>query len=69
MLHQDIDLHSAITALSCSLDLVGIDEIRHGKRVAMMAYHIAGELNWPEIFAAGDEAAGRHHAAGAELQL
>ncbi|MCQ8104856.1 HD domain-containing protein [Methylomonas sp. SURF-2] len=48
MPQQDIDLHSAITALSCSLDLVGIDEIRHGKRVAMMAYHIAGALNWPD---------------------
>ncbi|QPK64244.1 HD domain-containing protein [Methylomonas sp. LL1] len=44
----DIDLHSAITALSCSLDLVGIDEVKHGKRVAMMAYHIAEELNWPD---------------------
>ncbi len=48
MERQDIDLHSAITALSCSLDLVGIDEVRHGKRVAMMAYHIARELNWPD---------------------
>lgn len=48
MTQQDIDLHSAITALSCSLDLVGIDEVRHGKRVAMMAYHIADELNWPD---------------------
>jgi putative nucleotidyltransferase with HDIG domain len=45
---QQIDLHSVITALSCSLDLVGIDEVRHGKRVAMMAYHIATELDWPE---------------------
>lgn len=45
---QEIDLHSAITALSCSLDLVGIDEVRHGKRVAIMAYHIARELNWPD---------------------
>lgn len=47
MEQQDIDLHSAITALSCSLDLVGIDEVKHGKRVAMMAYQIAEELNWP----------------------
>ncbi|MGR8931050.1 MAG: HD-GYP domain-containing protein [Gammaproteobacteria bacterium] len=43
---QQIDLHKAITALSCSLDLVGVDEVRHGKRVAMMAYQIARELNW-----------------------
>lgn len=48
MEYQEIDLHSAITALSCSLDLVGVDEVRHGKRVAMMAYHIARELNWPD---------------------
>lgn len=48
MAQQDIDLHSAITALSCSLDLVGIDEVKHGKRVAMMAYHIADALNWPD---------------------
>ncbi len=46
MQQQDIDLHSAITALSCALDLVGIDEIKHGKRVAIMAHHIAKELNW-----------------------
>ncbi|MCK9607646.1 MAG: HD domain-containing protein [Methylomonas sp.] len=48
MMQDKIDLHSAITALSCSLDLVGIDEIKHGKRVAIMAHHIAGELHWPE---------------------
>lgn len=48
MEHQDIDLHSAITALSCALDLVGIDEVKHGKRVAIMAHHIAKELNWPD---------------------
>jgi len=48
MENQNIDLHSAITALSCSLDLVGVDEVRHGKRVAIMAYHIAKELNWSD---------------------
>lgn len=48
MNHQDIDIHSAITALTCSLDLVGIDEVRHGKRVAIMAYRIAKELQWSE---------------------
>ena len=48
MEYKNIDLHSAITALSCSLDLVGIDEVKHGKRVAMMAYHISKELDWPE---------------------
>lgn len=64
MLHQDIDLHSAITALSCSLDLVGIDEIKHGKRVAMMAYHIAAELNWPESERLGILHAGMLHDCG-----
>lgn len=48
MENQNINLHSAITALSCSLDLVGVDEVRHGKRVAIMAYHIAKELNWSD---------------------
>lgn len=48
MQSQDIDLHSAITALSCALDLVGIDEVKHGKRVAIMAFHIAEQLQWPD---------------------
>lgn len=47
MEHQDIDLHKAVTALSGALDLVGIDEVRHGKRVAIMAYNIAKHLDWP----------------------
>jgi len=47
MTNQTIDLHSAITALSCALDLVGYDEIKHGKRVAIMAFHIANHLGWP----------------------
>ena len=48
MEHQEIDLHNAVTALSCALDLVGIDEVRHGKRVAIMAYNIAKHLDWPD---------------------
>ena len=48
MPQQNIDIHSAITALSCSLDLVGVDEVRHGKRVAIMAYLIAEELEWTD---------------------
>lgn len=46
---QHVDLHNAITALSCALDLVGVDEVRHGKRVAVMARTIALHLNWPEL--------------------
>lgn len=36
MQQQHVDIHNAITALSCALDLVGVDEVRHGKRVAIM---------------------------------
>ena len=46
---QNIDLYKTISALSCSLDLVGVDEIRHGKRVAIIARAIAQHLNWPEL--------------------
>lgn len=46
---QHIDLHSSIISLSCALDLVGIDEVKHGKRVAMMAWHIAGKLGWNAV--------------------
>jgi putative nucleotidyltransferase with HDIG domain len=45
---QHVDMHSAITALSCALDLVGVDEVRHGKRVAVIARAIAQHLKWPE---------------------
>ncbi|MGZ4981997.1 MAG: HD-GYP domain-containing protein [Methylobacter sp.] len=45
---QHVDMHSAVTALSSALDLVGIDEIRHGKRVAVIARAVARRLNWPE---------------------
>jgi putative nucleotidyltransferase with HDIG domain len=41
-----IDLHSTVAALSSSLDLVGIDEVKHGKRVAIMAKNVARELGW-----------------------
>ena len=44
---QHIDLHRSVISLSCALDLVGIDEFKHGKRVAVMAWHIAGKLDWP----------------------
>ncbi|MFI3154861.1 MAG: HD domain-containing protein [Methylococcaceae bacterium] len=46
---QHVDIHNAITALSCALDLVGVDEVRHGKRVAVMARAIALYLDWPEL--------------------
>lgn len=46
---QHVDIHNAITALSCALDLVGVDEVWHGKRVAVIARAIAQHLNWPEV--------------------
>ncbi|EGW20455.1 HD-GYP domain-containing protein [Methylobacter tundripaludum] len=49
MQQQHVDIHNAITALSCALDLVGVDEVRHGKRVAIMARAIARHLNWSEV--------------------
>ena len=36
-----INLNQAIFALSDALDLVGIDEVRHGKRVGCMAFGCA----------------------------
>jgi len=45
---QHVDIHNAITALSSALDLVGVDEVMHGKRVAVIARAIAMRLGWPE---------------------
>lgn len=41
-----INLQRTITTLANALDLVGTDEFHHGKRVALMAAEISGELNW-----------------------
>ena len=49
MQQQHVDIHNAITALTCALDLVGVDEVRHGKRVAVMARAIAKHLKWSEF--------------------
>lgn len=43
-----IDLHSTLIALSGALDLVGVDEVQHGKRVGMMARQIAQALGWSD---------------------
>lgn len=43
-----INLHQLIYALSDALDLVGVDDIYHGKRVAFMALECAKELNISE---------------------
>ncbi len=39
------NLHQIIYALSDALDLVGVDDVYHGKRVAYMALETAGELS------------------------
>lgn len=39
------NLHQIIYALSDALDLVGVDDVYHGKRVAYMALETANELN------------------------
>ena len=40
----DVDLHQVIYALSDALDLVGIDDLGHGKRVGIMAAACAEAL-------------------------
>ncbi len=41
-----LSLQRAITSLTSALDFVGVDEVHHGKRVALMALGIASELGW-----------------------
>lgn len=41
-----IHLFRVVDALSSGLDLVGIDDVFHGKRVALMALRVAEELGW-----------------------
>ena len=43
-----VNLQRAISALTGALDFVGIDEVHHGKRVALMAASIAQEMQWPQ---------------------
>lgn len=42
------DLRQVIYALSDALDLVGIDDVAHGKRVGVMAAECAKALQWPQ---------------------
>lgn len=41
---QSIDLRRVVFSLSDALDLVGVDDLLHGKRVAMMAAQVAAHL-------------------------
>lgn len=43
---MQVDLLRAISSLTDALDFVGVDEIHHGKRVALMAAAVATELGW-----------------------
>jgi putative nucleotidyltransferase with HDIG domain len=43
-----VSLPRAIISLTSALDFVGIDEVHHGKRVALMAQRIARELGWSQ---------------------
>lgn len=43
-----IELSDVVLALSDAIDLVGIDDDKHGKRVAVMAAECARELGWSE---------------------
>jgi HD-GYP domain-containing protein (c-di-GMP phosphodiesterase class II) len=44
-----LDLSEVVLALSDSLDLVGIDDVGHGKRVAYMAVETARRLGLPQL--------------------
>lgn len=41
-----VNLQLAITSLTSALDFVGVDEVQHGKRVALIAAAIAEEMGW-----------------------
>ncbi|HTH15400.1 MAG TPA: HD domain-containing protein, partial [Magnetospirillum sp.] len=43
-----VDLDRAILALSDALDFIGVDDIGHGHRVALMAHTCAKVLGWDE---------------------
>lgn len=43
-----VDLRQAVYALSDALDLVGVNDFYHGKRVGLMAVHLARELGWSQ---------------------
>jgi putative nucleotidyltransferase with HDIG domain len=45
----NINLHELIYSLSDALDLVGVDHVHHGKRVAFMAAECAKALNWEPV--------------------
>lgn len=44
-----IDFRQIVSALSDTLDLVGVDDYQHCKRVAFMAVECARTLGWKQI--------------------
>jgi len=46
---MDIDLREMVMVLANAVDLVGIDDISHGKRVAVMAATCAQRLGWTKV--------------------
>ena len=49
MEHYSFDLHQVVFALSDALDLVGVDDVAHGKRVGIMSAQCAQALGWSEV--------------------
>jgi len=43
---ENLDLRSVVFALSEALDLVGVNDLHHGKRVGVMAAEVARVLRW-----------------------
>jgi len=43
---ESLDLRSVVFALSEALDLVGVNDLHHGKRVGVMAAEVARVLGW-----------------------
>lgn len=46
---MDIDLRQMVMVLGDAVDLVGVDDTFHGKRVALMAVSVAQQLGWNEV--------------------
>lgn len=43
-----INMFRAVDALSCAVDLVGVDDVQHGKRVGFMVLQVARALGWDD---------------------
>ncbi len=66
---MEIDLQRTVLALSDALDFVGVDEVHHGKRVALMAAGIARALAWEDHRIGDLVYAGVLHDCGVSRQL